>query len=181
MKKLLLIVLSAATLISCKKDVDELPPTSETGTNTFGVKINNVMWAPQGFGITPTAPLLEGRFADGGASIVINARNFGSSPDETEFEIYVKDAALAGVYLLNQHSQRYPLQTASYGYHIKRRFTPEAEYITGSLHNGRVEFTKIDRVNNIIAGSFSFTAANTTDPAAPPITVTEGRFDIKVQ
>jgi hypothetical protein len=42
-----------------------------------------------------------------------------------------------------------------------------------------VVVTRFDTVNNIISGTFDFTAGS-IDNTADPITVTEGRFDIKI-
>lgn len=164
----------------CKKDVDELPPASQDGTNTFGAKLNGQLWVPQGFGVAPTASILEARFADGGSSVVINARNFGSSPTETEFEIYLKNISGTGSFLLNQTTDNYPGQSASYGYYIERRFTPKDEWITGTSYGGSVQVTKFDVANKIISGTFEFKAANTAN-ASQFITVTDGRFDVKIQ
>lgn len=179
MKKFLIVLAAVSLLASCKKEVDELPEPTQTGANTFGAKVNGEFWVPQKFGIAPTAPLLEARYT-GTNGIFINARNFSSSPTETEFEIYLKDISGPGVVLLNQTTLKYPNEGASYGYYIKRRFMPEGEWITGPQHTGTVTVTRLDKVNNIISGTFQFTAVS-MDNTADPITVTEGRFDVKIQ
>ncbi|MBD0285163.1 MAG: hypothetical protein ICV79_07030, partial [Flavisolibacter sp.] len=47
-------------------------------------------------------------------------------------------------------------------------------------YSGRVEITKADTVNHIFSGTFSFQAAN-MDGRSAPLSVTDGRFDVKVQ
>ena len=88
MKKILICCFSIAMLASCKKEVTELPAATQTGANTFGAKINGVFWAPQGFGPLPANDILEARMA--GHDITINARNFSSSPNETEFQLTIR-------------------------------------------------------------------------------------------
>ena len=164
-------------LVSCKKNVDELPPATETGANTFGAKVNGEFWVPQGFGIMPTAPILEARFTPGN-NLFINARNFGSSSTETEFEIYLQGVNAPGTYLLNANTAKYPNQSANYAYYIKRRFTPKNEWMTTASYTGVVNITKVDIPNKIVSGTFQFTGINLDGPSEP-LNVTEGRFDIK--
>jgi hypothetical protein len=179
MKNGILFLLSLFILASCKKDVDELPPATQTGANTFGAKLDGSLWIPRDFGIAPTAPILEARYA-GDHSIFINARDFSSSPTETEFEIYLKNITGPGLVQLNQLTDKYPNHTASYGLYSKRKFMPLNDWITGPQHTGTVNVTRLDTLNHIISGTFEF-SAKSTDNTADPITVTEGRFDVKIQ
>lgn len=181
MKIFLVVLASALVLISCKKDVESLPDPTQTGANTFGAKLDGEFWVPQKFGIAPTAPILEARYS-GNNSVFVNARNFSSSPTETEFEIYLRNITETGTgtILLNQQTNKYPQEIASYGYFIKRKFMPLGEWITGAQHTGSVTISRLDTVNNIISGTFQFTAAS-TDNTADPIVVSEGRFDVKIQ
>jgi hypothetical protein len=175
-------VLAVLILSACNKDVSELPAATQTGANAFGAKVNGEFWVPQGFGVVPTAPILEARYvpASTGRTVVINARNFGKSPTETEFEIYLYNVTGPGTYFLNANTGKYPNQSASYGYYIERRMTPKNEWITTTQHTGRVDITMFDTTNKIISGTFEFNAINMyNDPK--PLTVTEGRFDVKVQ
>lgn len=178
MKNLFILFITISTLASCSKKVSELPAPSENGSNTFGAKIDGKMWAPQGFGIMPTAPTLEANLA-GGNSYKINARNFGSSPTETEFEIIIRDVTGPGVYMLNKTTPVYPGEIASYALYVKRRLHPQNEWITSPSLGGKVTITKLDLPNKIIAGTFEFQAADQYGTASP-INVTEGRFDLKI-
>jgi hypothetical protein len=164
-------------LLSCKKNITELPPETQTGANTFGAKVDGKLWGPAGMAVVATAPTLEARYANG--NVFINARNYSSSPTETEFEIYIANINGPGVYSLNTDTPKYPNQTGSYGFYIKRTFMPENEWITSSQHGGAVTITKIDTANRIVSGTFQFDALNIT--GAPVIIhVTEGRFDVKL-
>ena len=177
MKKILLSCLTIALLASCKKEVTELPAATQTGANTFGAKINGIFWAPQGFGAFPAHDILEARMS--GHDITINARNFSSSPNETEFQLTIYNVTAPGTYLLNT-DVIHPNGAASYGYYVKRNFTPQNEWLTSSTYTGSVTITRIDDVNMIVSGTFQFNAMNIYN-APVPITVTEGRFDLKIQ
>lgn len=166
-------------IVSCKKDVDELPPITQTGANTFGANVNGELWVPAGFGIAQTSPKLEVRYLPG-RDIIINARNFSSSPTETEFEIYLRNVTTPGVYLLNTTTGKYPNSSGNYAYYLIRKITPTDDWITSSQFTGRVEITKTDTVNRIVSGTFEFTAQN-INPSSSPLTVTDGRFDLKIQ
>lgn len=179
MKKLLLACTLFAALAGCKKEIDELPEPTQTGANSFGAKLDGELWVPQKFGIAPTAPLLEARYA-GANSVFINARNFSSSPTETEFELYIKNITGTGTYPLNQNTGHYPNESASYGYFIRRKFMPLNEWITSALQTGSITVTRFDPAANIISGTFEFSAVS-IDSSAAPITVTEGRFDVKIE
>ena len=179
MKRIILLAMVALTgFASCKKEIKNLPDETQTGANSFGAKVNGENWGPLKAGILPTAPILEARFGAEN-SVFINARNFSRTPVETEMEIYLKGVTAPGTYPLNQTTSAYPNQTASYAYFLKRNLNLEDEWITGSAATGEVVVTKIDLANRIIAGTFQFTANARYGSA--PITVTEGRFDVKIQ
>ncbi len=164
----------------CSKKIDELPGYTETGEGTFGVKVNGALWAPQGFGVVPTGPILEGKYA-GNNSVTINARDYSKQPNETEFEIYLRDLNGTGTYQLNTATSKHPNgATASYGYYVQRKFRPLNEWMTNATHTGTVTVTKWDPATGILAGSFQFRAGYTENPN-DVITVTEGRFDVIVK
>jgi len=92
----LILSLLAFAIASCKKEINELPQATDTGAHTFGAKVNGVMWKPQGFGPFPANDILESTVA--GNDIQIWARNFASSPNETEFYLLIKDVTGPGTF-----------------------------------------------------------------------------------
>lgn len=176
MKRILIALLPLMALISCKKDVTELPAATQTGANTFGAKVNGNLWAPQGFGSLPANDILEARMS--GHDIVINARNFASSPNETEFQLTIFNVTAPGVYPLNTNVT-HPNGTSSYGYYVKRNITPQDEWVTSATQTGSVTISKIDDVNRVVSGTFQFNAGSLYNTGV--LTVTEGRFDVKIQ
>lgn len=177
MRNTVFALLALLFLASCKKEIDELPEATETGAHTFGATINGKPWGPLGFGIVQTAPILEGRLF--GDELLIYARNFGSSPKETEMEIYVKGLTKTGTYIINENTDTHPNSSGSYIYYVKRNITPINEWTTSAKEPGVVTITRLDAANKIVSGTFSFEATSLgQDPQK--LTVTEGRFDIKL-
>jgi len=125
-------------------------------------------------GIIPTAPILEARYQHNNA-VLINARNFASSPKESEFEILLKNVTGPGVYLLNDEGGN-----GNYAYYVERRLVPYGEWRTDAQHTGQVTITVADSINHIISGRFEFVAGSLNIYGSSPVAVTEGRFDIKV-
>jgi hypothetical protein len=74
MKILFTAFISVLFLSSCKKEVTELPPATQTGANTFGAMVDGKIWVPQGFGSIPSNNLLEARLL--GNNLYIVAQNF---------------------------------------------------------------------------------------------------------
>lgn len=175
MKKTVVFSLLSILLFSCKKEVKELPPATQTGANTFGLRMNGEMWVPQGFAGLPDNDKLVTRLL--GNVLVITAQNFSSSPTETEFEIRIFGVNGTGTYPLNTNTS-YPSGPTSYGYHVKRRLTPLDEWITSAAQTGSVNITKFDTTAQIVSGTFQFYAENRSNPAQT-IAVTEGRFDVR--
>ncbi len=162
-------------LFSCKKEVKELPPATQTGANTFGAKIDGNLWVPQGFGPFPASNLLEARLL--GNNFYLTAQNFSSSPYETEFDIVLIGLTGTGTFILNT-DLTHPSSLNSYAYYVRRQLTPLNEWITSSAHTGSVTITRFDTAARIISGTFQFTGGEVSD-AKPPVLVTEGRFDVK--
>ena len=166
-------------LASCTKEITELPEATQSGANTLGARINGELWGPQGFGIAPTAPLLEAKYYFDQTSYLINARNFSKQPTETELEIFLMGITGPGTYYLNTSTTKNPSGRVSYAHYVERKVNPINEWITSAQYTGSVTITKADTVNRILSGTFEF-RAGTILGTAEPLTVTEGRFDVKL-
>lgn len=174
-RNILLAGLLLLGLTACNKEVDELPPATETGANTFGARVNGTNWVPARFGILPADDLLEARFNSPG-SLLITAKNFSASPKETQFEIQVVGVDGIGTYLMNKNVVR--PSADGFAYYLKRVLTPEDEWITDTQNTGSVTITKLDAHNKIVSGTFEFKAGS-MGTTGSVLTVTDGRFDIK--
>lgn len=177
MKKTLAVLsLSILFLSACKKDVSELPAATQEGANTFGAKVDGALWIPQQFSVF-AGTILEARWLPGN-QFTVKARNFASSPTETEFELFMDNFTGVGTYPLNQTTPIYPDESASYGYFIKRKFMPLNEWVTNAAHTGVIQVTRYDTTKKIISGTFQFNAVATDSTT---LSVTEGRFDAVYQ
>lgn len=175
MKRTIITCLSFILLLSCNKEIKELPEPTQTGAGTFGLKLNGTLWAPQGFAGIPDEDLLKARLL--GDVLIITAQNFASSPTETQFDLHIKGITGTGTYSLNTNTG-YPNDFTTYAYHVKRRLTPLDEWITSAAQTGTIIITRFDTGARIISGTFEFNAENMSDPSRT-ISVTEGRFDVK--
>lgn len=175
MKILLTTFIISLFLFSCKKDVKELPPATQTGANTFGAMVDGKMWIPQGFGPINASNILETRLL--GNNLFIVAQNFASSPNESEFDIRIIGLTGVGSYPLNSNVN-HPSNSYSYAYYVKRKLTPLYEWITSSVNTGSVNISRFDTASRIVSGTFSFSGGEITN-AASPVNVADGRFDLK--
>ncbi|MGZ3950363.1 MAG: DUF6252 family protein [Flavisolibacter sp.] len=180
MKNTFVVLASLLLLFGCKKSIDTLPVATQTGANTFGLKLNGQFWVPQSFaGIN--APILNAQLSGSNLNdLIITAQNFASEPTESQFNLYVKDISGPGIYQLNQTTNIYPGASSSYAYYVKRKINPINEWMTTAKHTGTVTITKWDKTNGIVSGTFEFSGGS-LDGSADTITVTEGRFDVKLQ
>ena len=178
MKKLLLGLFAVSLLVSCKKEIDELPEPTQTGANTFGARINGEMWGPMKLGVINT-PVLEARYY-GDGTLLITASNYASSPKESEMEIYLYKVTEPGTYQVNDNTAHYPRPAANFMYFEERKFTPTDTWITNSKYTGTVTITKLDTENKIVAGTFSFDAMS-IGMNPKELRVTDGRFDLKYE
>jgi hypothetical protein len=127
------------------------------------------------------APILKAQLSGSNINdFFITAQNFALEPKESQFNLYIKNVTGPGVYQLNQNTDIYPNASASYAYYVKRKINPLNEWITSAQYTGTVTITKWDLANNIVSGTFEFQAGS-IDNSEGPITVTDGRFDVKLQ
>jgi hypothetical protein len=171
-------VLLLVFFIACKKEVTELPPATQTGANTFGAKIDGDIWVPQKNAVFPGAAILDAKQMPNN-DLYINARNFASSPNETEFEIFIKEMTGTGVYQLNT-TMTGPSTAGSYIYYVKRNITPQNEWMTSSTYTGTVTITTYNTTERYVSGTFQLQAINLYNPPQP-LTISEGRFDVRLQ
>ena len=92
--------------------------------------------------------------------------------DEQRLNLYLNDFKL-GPHVLNTTTGTAPalLDPADYAFY---QASDGTEYVTSQKHTGVIILTKADTTTGIVAGSFSFQAANASGQT---VTVTEGRFD----
>jgi hypothetical protein len=166
--KIFKLILAITLLISCGSDddnnsqnpIDQLPPETQTGANTFGCLING-----EPFIVSNTSnqsAIYQGNLLQMGATLEINSDN--------------KSIAFNLINPLNIN-QVYSFDNNLYkvGYsNITSDLTCIYEF--QDTYQGFVTFTKIDTENFIISGTFEF---STVTDNCENINITNGRFDLQ--
>ena len=158
---LLAVALAAS---SCKKEeADALPKATQTGQHTFGCLVDGKAFGPlppQGINSSKGEPL-EGYVYR--TDLLISARGNG------KVDFALRNAFRPGTYAIKE------TQSAMYG----RYGFGSDDYLTDNAHTGTVTLTRIDTVAKIAAGTFQFTALDYR--TGQTVTVTEGRFDVRLK
>lgn len=188
MKKHLSIWLWLIALVSifagCKKDkelteLEKLPPTTQTGANTFGCLVNGKAWVAQRNDCNILCDPSFKIYYDGG---------FGGLVAITCVQIDIQNNIDQGISILFDSSNyksthslivTNPLNSVSF----KDGNSPSScnryqhSLDTTVTHAGKVVLTNYNLSSGIISGTFEFTL---TKPGCPTIIVTDGRFDKKL-
>ncbi|MFD1161747.1 hypothetical protein [Hwangdonia seohaensis] len=156
MKKLLFVLSLTLSLSCCNKDdnprnpIDQLPPATQTGENTFGCLVNGeplvITNSREQVAIYQQGQL---QFGGGGITMILG------DPIKINEEYDLTGKARFFVDPNPQLGCHYDFQDS---------------------YQGNLIFSKIDRVNYFISGTFSF---STITNNCEDIKITEGRFDMK--
>ena len=163
MKRVLLLLLTTFTLSCCNNDddnpqnpLDQLPPETQTGANTFGCLING-----EPFVISNTSQqtaIYQGGFLQFGAKgiymVVLNPIEIG----------------------INYQFMDLGQGQASAKYFKDPNPQLGCHYEYSDTYEGIVRFTKIDTVNYTISGTFEFSTVNEN---CEDVKITNGRFDMQ--
>ena len=89
-------------LSQCKKNdpnpVDQLPPATQTGANTFGCLVNGQPWLPQGYNDTSNYSISYDSGLNGGVFDLAVYRYDPGSPKEQNMILYANQMGLAKSY-----------------------------------------------------------------------------------
>ncbi|MFY0484110.1 hypothetical protein ACI6PS_16045 [Flavobacterium sp. PLA-1-15] len=176
MKKTILLLLLAFTF-ACDKDddkkstnpIDQLPPATQTGAQTFGCLIDGKTFVPPKFG--NNAPNAFYQFVNGAYTLGISA-SISGGPQMKSINIGGLDMPLIQetTYLLKEE-----LTNNYFGeYNIGGGITFSGASTTENP--GTLTITHFDPVNFIISGTFEFTVL---DDNGTEIKITDGRFDMQ--
>ena len=166
----------------CKDDVaplDQLPPATQTGANTFGCLVNGQPWTPQGNDGTDNYVVLfepdQGNPSQPGGNLSVRAYRYpNTGANGTSIVVNVYSITSAKSYSLDS-----PNLQGRASFYNRDNSSPCNEYfINGvSYRQGTLTLTRLDQQAGIISGTFSFTLAK---PGCDTIRVTDGRFDYKL-
>jgi hypothetical protein len=189
MRKLSIIILGLL-LVGCKKEeVDKLPDATAHGANTAGAIVDGKIWVAKYkggssiFNGNRIYQLSGGLYyidtiRDADFQLHINKKWFNLRISNMEIgsgiTISVNQVPLTGVrYNFNRNVCPEPmcLDLRNYGTYNDG----SSLFITSSIHQGSVTFTKADTIAAQYAGTFEFTASDSKTGRV--VRVTDGRFD----
>jgi hypothetical protein len=174
MARCILHCLSVVLLIaftSCKDIIGpKLSPATTSGANTFECKVDGKVWKPKGgWNVNAVSANFEPHKLDmlhkGFGNFVVFTSNVDG--DNTGIQLQINEITGTGLY---------PITDISKG---------EITYYAGNgwygSYSGSVTLTRLDTVNKIISGTFSFTTDTTylNNPNTATYHITEGRFDFQ--
>ena len=179
MKKSLLLLAALLGLSQCKKKsdpapVDQLPPATQTGANTFGCLLNDQAWTPSGNDGVPNYRVTYDPGYAGG-SLVIRVYRYPDNTSKFQSMTFGGDRiAQPGVY-------PFVLVGDRKAFFADHKLAPpcddfsEAPSLT--YRTGNITITRLDLAQGIISGTFTFKLAK---PGCDTVRVTQGRFDKKL-
>ena len=180
------LVLLLFTFSQCKKantnPIDELPPETQTGANTFGCLVDGQAFKPGGASLSGGSLQCNyqylGNGAGGGYYFVLTGRyrnnNMGSgnsigiSTDSLKIEE-------GQIYSLKSKKKLHAFaRYSSYSspVSVTKRYLSE-----DSIYVGEIWVKKLDSINQIVSGTFWFDAFDST--SNEKVKIREGRFDMR--
>ena len=176
-----LLLLSALLLTQCqlfKKDapapVEQLPPVTQEGKNTFGCLVDGQPWTPKGnTGRSNYRVNYDPSYAKGTLNVIVY-RYPDKTPNEMQLiGLYSDSLSRIGTYPLSS------LGRYGAGFHDRlKKCDYNFDYKDSTVYtNGSLAITRLDMKNGIIAGTFEFTL---TKPGCDTIRITQGHFDKKL-
>ncbi|MCP1385429.1 DUF6252 family protein [Runella salmonicolor] len=166
LKSLLLIVGGLFIVNGCKPKEDLLPAPTTEGLNTFGCKINGKVWIANGIRNDqgPAAKAIEVEFRElSTTTFYLFIHTNASTKDRVQLSL---PKGMVGTNLLEY---RYDEPFAIYYDDSFRLFTSKS---------GKVVITRLDKVNQIVSGTFEFEGEYIV--TKEKVKITEGRFDINM-
>ena len=184
MKSLLysFLLLGFFTFSQCKKKstnpIDELPPETQTGANTFGCLVDGKAFKPGGASLSGGSLQCNyqylGNQVGGGYFFVVKGTN-QSDAGVFSVSLFIDSLQIFQGNKLTLRSRINGNASASY---FKSPTNPYYEiYKTGSTNFlGEIWVKKFDTLNQIVSGTFWFDAVNNS---GQKVEIREGRFDMR--
>ncbi len=174
MKNLLLLFTALFILTSCDKDkdddkptnpIDQLPPVTQTGANTFGCLLDGEVFKP---GITSNSYQCFYQYVNGGYYFNVNANNRSNGIYKgiiiSTYKLEIAEGQILNLYERIEGN-------ASGTLSISGTFNE-----TSVTNTGELKITKLDFKNNIVSGTFWF---DVKDDKGVLHQIREGRFDMQ--
>lgn len=171
------------TASKCKKDkpgnpIDQLPPETQIGANTFGCLVDGKVFLPYDIGLYPRLTCYYQYIyhpSPSGYVFQVKANNKKNPPYFQSINIGFDSLKLiqGNTYQLQEGARGF-----SRGNYIKAKSdnTSYEDYFTYSPYSGEIIINKFDEINQIVSGTFWFNAVSANGDT---VQVTDGRFDMQ--
>ena len=162
---------------NCKKNnsdpIEQLPPETQTGANTFGCLIDGKVFLPKGNPLAGPVKKAQYQLVNGRQSFGISARR--SDGEESQSVGVGGDSIIinVGVYELTSRNTAGKLSGL---YLFSKIGTLGNYYYTNEIEKGQIHIKHFDTINQIVSGTFWFDAKDTA--TGKIVQVREGRFDM---
>ncbi|MBL7829253.1 MAG: hypothetical protein JNJ57_21640 [Saprospiraceae bacterium] len=176
---LLIITLYGLLVFSCRKPetpIDPLPPATQEGANTFGCYINGEPWVAEiaPYVLDPSVHKLEFIYDEPNTGL-LDRYYFQMGASRVNDTTY--DFIILSFMPINNIGEIDISNLSVFGSGLHLDYlTPKGYEVDVMLHH-EFKLTRLDMVNNICSGLFSFTALSNS--RQDTIHITDGRFDVK--
>jgi hypothetical protein len=176
MKNNYLLLASLLGLSQCQhadpSPVDQLPPATQTGANTFGCLVNGQPWTPKGYNGTSNYSVVYDGGIQGGHLDIQTYRYPDAANNPQTIAVISGRIVQTGTYSLSS-PQRAVASYVDYksGCHWSVRDSAT------TYRQGTLTITRFDLQMGVISGTFAFTLYK---PGCDSLRVTQGRFDKKL-
>ncbi len=160
-------------LSQCKKHdpdpLEQLPPATQTGANTFGCLVNGKPWTPKGYNGSSNYSIIYEPNLNNGNFDLITYMYHNSSKNLQSISLNIISNTKIGSHSLqsNRNTRAVFSNTSNNCYWSSRDSAT-------TYRRGTLTITRLDLQAGIISGTFAFTLYQ---PGCDTIRVTQGRFD----
>ena len=164
----------------CRKELtplEQLPPATQTGANTFGCVVNGKAFTPKGSSLA--GPILQANYqliyAPSPTGYILGITGRDRSTDE------ITSISIGFDSLAAEEGKKYQLTTISKGnaggqYGLYPPIGSYQIFQTNNTATGELWIKRFDLSNQIVSGTFWFDAINSN---GQKVEVREGRFDVR--
>lgn len=175
-----LLLLALFTILSggkCRKEktlLEQLPPETQTGANTFGCLVNGEIFKPGGAQLSGGSLQCNNQFFNNSYYLVLIGRNQTGSNLLTSVGLYADSLKVADGMKLSLKLRTKGNPSADYFKSISA-YQYELYSSDNNSNTGELWIKKLDTLNQIVSGTFWFNAVNAN---GQKVEIREGRFDV---
>ncbi len=182
MKQLILIILSFILLSSgCRKNknpVDQLPPETQTGANTFGCLVNGQAFKPGGAQLSGGSLNCFYQFVNNGYYFGLSGTyQSGGGNTQSSVSLFTDSLKIQKNIKYLLRAERKGEANALYTNLANGASPSDWFYRTqNNINEGEIWITNLDTIKQIVSGTFWFDAVNANGQI---VQIRDGRFDVR--